>query len=124
MAEPAVATFGRGDGEAFLGRVDADHLRTEGDHVEVRIFLKEESALESGMDSEDLGFGLKEIDIGFLDNLQERGVRIRCPSGVSVTMRHFVASEGESLLHCPLEMVFGRLDRGTLGSIYFYEIPA
>ena len=72
MAEPTVATLGGGDGETLLGRVHTDHLRADGDHVEVRVFLEEESALQAGMDSQHFGFGLEEVDIGFLDDLQER----------------------------------------------------
>ena len=120
MAEPTVAALGGRNGETLLRRVNAVHLRADGDHVEVRVFLEEESALQSGMDSQHFGFGLEEVDIGFSDHLQERRVGVGCPARVAVAVRHFIASERKGLLHRPFEMMLGRLDRGPLRSIDLY----
>ena len=83
------------------------HLRTDGNHIEVGVFLEEETALQAGMDRQHFGFGLEEVDIRFLDDLEQGRIRIRRPTRIAVSVRHLVASHGERLLYRPFEMMLG-----------------
>ena len=71
------------------------------------------------MDRQHFGFGLEEVDICFLDDLEQGRIRIRRPTRIAVSVRHLVASHGERLLYRPFEMMLGGLDRRTLRGIDF-----
>ena len=122
LTEPGVAAVGGGDGETLLGGVDAVHLRTDGDHVEIGVLLEEESALQTGMDRQHFGLGFEEVDIGFPGDVEKRRRGVGSPSGVPVAVGHFVASHRERLLHDPFEMVLGGFFGRALGGVYFYEV--
>ena len=61
------------------------HRRTEGNHIEVGILRKEESALETCVDSLDLGILAEELAIGALSDLENLRVGVRRPAGIAVT---------------------------------------
>ena len=71
MAEPLPTTTGGTDAEALLRRVHAYHLRSYADHIQIGILLQEESAFQSGMDSQYFGFFVEKVDIRALGNFQQ-----------------------------------------------------
>ena len=108
--QPAVAAVGRGEGETLLRRVDAVHLRAYADHVEEGVFLQEQSALQSGMDSQDLWFSAEEVGVGLACDVQQRGMDVGRPSRVSVAVGYLVARHRQRVLHLAFNPVLRRLD--------------
>ena len=72
-----------GDEQTLVGRVNAAQRRTEAYHVELGIFLREETTFQSGVDSQNLGLFAEETLVAFLGNLYDFAVRIEFPSRIA-----------------------------------------
>lgn len=59
-----------GNQHTLIGRVNALQGRTKGDHIQMGIFIEEETTLQSGMDGLDLGLYAKQAFVALGSNLQ------------------------------------------------------
>ena len=68
-------------------------------HVEVRVFLKEETALEAGMDCLDGRFDAVELFVGLACEVHDTAVEVGCPSGISVAVAYLCSGKAEESLN-------------------------
>ena len=88
--------------------------RAERHHVEVRIFFKEEAALETCMNSFDGGFDTIKFFICFRSDLHDLRVHVGSPSGITVSVAYFRTCKSEESLNLIGNIPLARLDRRTL----------
>ena len=102
----------------FLGRrVNTCHPRTEADHIEIRVLLEEESALESCVDSHYQGVLSFVLFPGLNSGLKQFGGGVRLPSGIAFGVLHFGSAEGKDATHHLLETMFLGLEGRALGGV-------
>ena len=71
-AEPLPATTGGGNAQPLLRRVYANHLRTDADHIQIGVLLEEQTALQTGVNSQHFGFGVEEVFVCLLGHFHQR----------------------------------------------------
>lgn len=87
------------DVQALVGGVDVAERRTEANHVEVRVLLREQTALQSGVDALDNRVLTEELVIFLYGNLHQFRVRIHLPCRISVGLGDLGSGELESSLN-------------------------
>ena len=100
--------------QALVGRVYATHGGAEGYHIEVGVFLKEESALETCVDGFHLGLLAEELSLGGDGNLQNLGLGIGLPPGVALAYLDLSTGELEHGTHRIGHILLARSGRAAL----------
>ena len=103
-----------GDVETLVGGVNESQGRAEAHHVELGIALREESALESGMDAAHDGVVAEEFLVRGNHDLLQFGVGTHLPGGIAVRRDSLSACEFEDGLNGGAHIVEVRHDVGAL----------
>jgi formate--tetrahydrofolate ligase len=106
----------------FVGRMYIGHGRTNGNHVQMRIFLKKEPTLQSGMNGFHLRLLIKQIFIYLNCLFQYVGIGIGFPSGIAVTVFYLGTRKTKYRRHYVYHVFFARFHRTALTGTYFYHM--
>ena len=79
--------------ETFIRCVDKTQRRAETYHVEVRIALREETALQTSMDATNYGLLAEQLLVGGYDDFRELGVCLHLPCRVAVATECLCSSQ-------------------------------
>ncbi len=90
------------------------HLRSNGNHVEIRIFFQKKAAFESGMNSANFRFFAGNIFVTDFGFLQYFGVQIGFPSRISFTMCNFSLRQSKHRFHLMGNIELGRFNGTAL----------
>ena len=96
--------------------MDAAQRRTERNHLQMRIFLEEQAALQSGMDRTHLGLHTEKFLIAGNRDFQQFGLGIGRPAGIPLRMRHLGTRQSEHRFDHLRRIDLGTLHRGALRS--------
>ena len=88
-----------GNEQALVGGVDTSEGGTERHHVHVGITLREETALQTGMDAQNLWILAEEFTVGVNHELRQLAVGVHLPCRIAVALLHLGACQLEQCLH-------------------------
>ena len=98
----------------LIRRVHTSQGRTKRNHVQVRIFLQEQAALQTCMDGLHLGILAKQAFVTLNGNLQNLRVGVGLPARIAIAMTHLGTTHQENCAHHGGDILFRRFSGAAL----------
>ena len=107
-----------GQVQSLARSVDSAEGGAEGYHVQMRVFVQEESALQSGVDGPHYGILAEEAAVGGLADLEDVGLQAGLPAGILGLVGDFGSGYAEGGLDAGGGVAAGGVGRAALAGAY------
>ena len=92
----------------------------EGNHIQIGVLGEEQTAFQTGVDSQYLGIFAKELAISLVHHLQYFGIGVRLPTGITVTHFNLGSAQFEYGFYHVADIFLQRFGRAALAGFYLY----